>query len=317
MVKKNLVICTTPLQILIAKKIIELEKSEFDAILVTNKFNEKYSYYFNELKKICGKSLFFNSDYGVSFKTVQLIIKLFYFKLKIKKLKYDKIYIASIDSFVIQSLLSYLSFENLYTFDDGTANINQNSNYYLKQSYSFKKLLLAKLVGNIYTKSCLVVMSKQHYTIYKNMTNIIVNTKFIYLFDIQNDVVEVNNSINIFLGLPLGELDSRLTFEYVEKLLKELEINQYYPHPREKTLDFDVEIIESVLIFEDYLINFLENNKNTGVTIYSFISSAAINVSSFKNVSNVFLYDDISVVKRNDFLNLSSSFGFLRKINIS
>jgi beta-galactosamide-alpha-2,3-sialyltransferase len=160
-------------------------------------------------------------------------------------------------------------------------------------------------------------MSKQHYTIYKNMTNIIVNTKFIYLFDIQNDVVEVNNSINIFLGLPLGELDSRLTFEYVEKLLKELEINQYYPHPREKTLDFDVEIIESVLIFEDYLINFLENNKNTGVTIYSFISSAAINVSSFKNVSNVFLYDDISVVKRNDFLNLSSSFGFLRKINIS
>lgn len=62
---QNIIICTTPLQMLIAHKIIKTKADEsFDLLVIAQQDNEKYRYYFNRLKKDCKKSLYYTLKKG-------------------------------------------------------------------------------------------------------------------------------------------------------------------------------------------------------------------------------------------------------------
>lgn len=56
---KNLIVCSTPLHMLIAEKIINMHPSEeFDLLLITDAFNEKYNFYRMRLSSRCNKTFF-------------------------------------------------------------------------------------------------------------------------------------------------------------------------------------------------------------------------------------------------------------------
>ncbi|HDL6057614.1 TPA: CMP-N-acetylneuraminate-beta-galactosamide-alpha-2, 3-sialyltransferase, partial [Mannheimia haemolytica] len=149
----------------------------------------------------------------------------------------NKVFLANINELEIQFLLSAISFQELNTFDDGTANIVQNSIFYQAENIGLNRKLINFFLGNKYSLEKLKQRSKTHYTIYKNFPNIIENTVYI---DLINQVESVgtapsNDDItHILLGQPIFERDDEKNIALAEKVIQQFGIDLYLPHPREK-----------------------------------------------------------------------------------
>ena len=88
----NLIICTTPLQTLLAKEIVKnYEDEEFYGILFSNHFSKKVDRYFNLFGVLCHIS---NKIYYKS--SIKLVCLILYYKIKFFNKKFDKIFVANI-----------------------------------------------------------------------------------------------------------------------------------------------------------------------------------------------------------------------------
>ncbi|HFF4909002.1 TPA: glycosyl transferase family 52, partial [Acinetobacter baumannii] len=74
MSQRNLLICFTPLQILIASKI--LVEKDFDTLLISYVDNDKYRFYFDKISAISRKSWFFKINSTNKFSRMMDMIKL-------------------------------------------------------------------------------------------------------------------------------------------------------------------------------------------------------------------------------------------------
>lgn len=285
--KTELLICLTPLHMLIALKIMELNPSNYDVLCISYNSNAKYKYYFDKLKSKCLNSNFFLINSTNKLKRLYDLVKFKYFiKTKLKN-NYSKIYLASIDNSFFHLLLSILEKELIITFDDGSANINKNSDYYQYQRKSKFQNLLLSFLGNIYTTKKIISETSIHYTIYKDFDNISKKLKFIALFDDSGLIYTCDKVIKIYLGQPFGDLHfnkNEMIFQY----LKNNGIKNYFPHPREKNIYDGFDYINTPLILEDYIVGLL--NENYFVEIYTVVSTAALNVVSLPNVKVNVLY---------------------------
>lgn len=61
------------------------------------------------------------------------------------------------------------------------------------------------------------------------------------------------------------------------------------------------EIISTPLIFEDYLIEYLAENQTVEINLYSYISSAVLNVKGLDRVNVKYIYDDCLIEKYSSF----------------
>lgn len=287
----SLIVCLTPLQMLIAEKIISLHPDkQFDLLIITLSDNEKYRHYYQRLSKICQNSLYYLTSPGA-----RGFLK-FIRDLRLNKLhiEYQSIYLASIDSRLIQFMVSKNKDACIYTFDDGTANIISNSIYYLDNRPKLLKRLIWRALGVKYYMDDIKALSENHYTIYGGLPNIIKKTSSISLY---NKKVEKNSGkskiVKFYLGQPLEDISSHYTSEYVSSIINNLNLDFYYPHPREKEplKTRFIKVIDSNLIFEDYLINYLNENPDTEVHVYSFISSCILNIAFFNRVKPIYIYD--------------------------
>ncbi|MCT8574420.1 hypothetical protein KZ319_08270, partial [Glaesserella parasuis] len=96
----NLIICTTPFQVLLAEKIVEMNPNEeYIFRFISNIKNNKTDYYFNRLKLKIRDSEFIHVDCKNGFEVIWLCIK---YRLKgILNNKYsqvNKIVLGSIDN---------------------------------------------------------------------------------------------------------------------------------------------------------------------------------------------------------------------------
>lgn len=285
-----LLICTSPLQILIAEKIIEADPNKnFDLLVAGSKDNSKCIYYYNSLKKLCSYSLYYASEPGLK-SFLKFIIQ---FKMSPLNKKYQEIYLASIDSRYFQYIISKNIQSDIFTFDDGVVNITPNSLYYLNNKPILLKRFVWILFGIRYYIKDIKEMSVCHYTIYKNIPNIINNTQLIELY--RKEIlhpIKINKIIKIYLGQPLQNISDKFNDDYIIKVLDTLKIDYYYPHPRERETPVgDFKVIESFLVFEDYIVEYLKDNLDTEVEIYSFFSSAALNVANLERVEIKYLYN--------------------------
>ncbi|WP_028859964.1 glycosyltransferase family 52 [Psychrobacter phenylpyruvicus] len=285
---KNLLMCATPLQMLIAERIIRIYPHEdFKLLLLVLSDNDKYRYYYNRISSLCSGSIYHVPERGL--KGIFKLLK----NLKKNRMLigYDKIYIASINESYFQYIISFNSKAQVFTFDDGTANIFSNSIYFKNENINIYKRICRGLLGlNIYTEH-VRSLSKLHYTIYFDMPNIVDNTKYLELFDDTGSkkLKSSNKTIKIYLGQPLSD---KFSDKYIASILDKLGVTHYFPHPREKTFpNGDFQIIETPLIFEDYIINYLELNDEIFIEVFSFISGALINLSSFNRVRTVYIYN--------------------------
>lgn len=296
--QRSIIMCMTPLQLLIAEKIIQLNSgNEFDLILVVKgEVNEKYLHYYNRVKKLCHKALLFvrkSSGFSTFVKFVSTV------KSQNMDQGYQSIYLANINTRYFQYIASININANLYTFDDGIANI---TSFFFKSS-DFKasqlKKMLWRAVGINFFTNDLIDRSLLHYTLYPNIPNIIDKTVPISLIDevqirCYTDSKIGCEKVKFFLGQPLEGIDSKYTNKYIESCLVKLGIDYYYKHPKENyRLDSSFNVLNSSLIFEDFIINYMNENPTKLVEIYSFNSSALLNIVNIKCLSLFYVYDDV------------------------
>lgn len=299
---KSLIMCTTPLQMLIAEKIIQLNQGEdFDLLVLALNNNQKYRYYYNRLSEICENSLYYIPKAGLT--------GFFDFLKELKNSNinknYKNIYLASIDSRHFQYIISKKYSADIYTFDDGTANIISSSLFYsTSQPFNLKKIIW-RLIGVKYYISDIKKRSKIHYTIYNNVSNIVSKLKFLSLIPnlkLKNESLNTNKVVKFYLGQPLLEISEKFNNAFIENKIKKLEPHFYYPHPREKVYPaINCKVIDSKLIFEDFILQYLIDNPDLEVEVYSFISTALLNISSLPRVSVIYIQDEYLVEKYKDF----------------
>ncbi|STY64560.1 Glycosyltransferase family 52 [Mannheimia haemolytica] len=73
---------------------------------------------------------------------IQLLKEIIYLKRTFGGKKFNKVFLANINELEIQFLLSAISFQELNTFDDGTANIVQNSIFYQAENIGLNRKLI-------------------------------------------------------------------------------------------------------------------------------------------------------------------------------
>lgn len=297
--QKSLIMCVTPLQMLIAEKIIHKFKDQkFDVIVIALADNEKYRYYYKKLEKIsCNSFYYVPKDGFLGFLKYINVLKRNGFAGK-----YTNCFLASIDSTHFQYIISKNKNTNIYTFDDGMANIIKNSIYYTNKKIPSWKKLIWNFIGIYSYMEDIKKSSRKHYTLYENVSNIIENTESLKLFESSKSKGEPTRKINIYLGQPLTEISEKFTEQYILKTLDTLQIDYYFPHPREKTVPKgNFEIITTPLIFEDYLIEYLAKNKTVDINLYSYISSAVLNVKDLDRVNVKYIYDNYLIEKYSGF----------------
>lgn len=309
--QKSLIICLTPLQMLIAEKIIEINNDQiFDLLVIALYDNCKYRYYFDRLKSKVKNAQYFVYEPSSVMENLKnfLEFKKFYSKYFSSNKNYKNYYLASIDSRHCQYIISVSKFSNLYTFDDGTANIVSNSIYFIDNTSKIKKMLFNFIGINLDLKM-MKNLSKKHYTIYQSINSRFMNSIFLNLFEnFDKNKLKINEkSIKIYLGQPLEEIFKENTFLYKEsifKTLKDIKVEYYFPHPRESIFDYShFDFISSEKIFEDYVLDLLENYN---VEVYTLISSAALNVASLPGVSVNFIYNQNLLKSYGEIYNLGA-----------
>jgi beta-galactosamide-alpha-2,3-sialyltransferase len=296
---RSLIMCVTPLQMLIAKKLIQkFHDQDFDVLVVALVDNEKYRNYYKNLEKISRNSLYYVPKGGcLGFLDYIKVLKKNGFLIN-----YVNCFLASIDSRHFQYVISKCGKTNVYTFDDGTANIIRNSLYYTHQPPNLFKKIIWRFLGIHLYMDDIKCMSKKHYTLYNNMPNIIENTEYLNLFECSKSKSESTKKINIYLGQPLMEISDKFTEQYILKTLDNIQIDYYFPHPREKIIPKgNFEIISTPLIFEDYLIEYLAENKTVDINLYSYISSALLNVKGLERVNVKYIHDNYLIEKYSSF----------------
>ncbi|WP_180173799.1 glycosyltransferase family 52 [Acinetobacter sp. YH01024] len=295
MKNKSLLICLTPLQMLIASKIIDENPAIYDVLCLSYNDNEKYNYYYSKISAKCDISYRYMVKSQEKFGRIFEFIKYRIFLKKILKTNYDKVFLASVDNPFFHLLLSLLRKTEIQTFDDGTANIYKKSVYYVFPKKNALQQALLRILGNNYHTQQVIDESKLHHTIYEGFQNITKPLNIIKLIDL-NVKNNPNKTIKIYLGQPLEDLNLKNESE-IFNLLKKNTVNYYFPHPRESKKYKGFNYINSPLIFEDYIIDLLE--KNYSVELFTILSSAAINVSVLNNVvvkviRNKILYENYS-----------------------
>jgi len=135
----NLIICTSPLQILIAEKIIERHSNEaFFSVVIADTFNAKYLQYYERLRKVSRKALLIQDKQGVLFRLL--------YHCLFRAGHIDKVILASINKQLLHRLLELIRPREIYTFDDGTANI-VSTGFFNQEDAPRRLGILHKLMG--------------------------------------------------------------------------------------------------------------------------------------------------------------------------
>lgn len=268
----NLIICCTPLQVLIAEKIIDKHPNEsFFGVMLHTVENAKFSHYKERLKAKCQAGFFSLLQHSDRVNLFKEIIRL---KVAFSGKFFSKAFVANFTELHIQFLLSAVKFEEFYTFDDGTVNIVENSPFRQADPNTFIRKLINCILGNHFSSQKLRVLSQKHYTIYPSFPNIIENTEGINLIEHSDKLDDEVENVNILLGQPVYADDIR-NIALAEKVIQKFKINYYFPHPREKYKLSKVDYINTPLIFEDYIMSEFSQQK---CRIYTYFSSVILNL---------------------------------------
>lgn len=267
----NLIICCTPLQVLIAEKIIDMNpEKQFFGVMLHTVENKKFDYYKQRLQaKTDG--FFSMVQHNDRWNLLKEIVQL---KARFSGKQFDTVYFANFPELHIQFLLSAIEFKQLNTFDDGTVNIVKHSHFLNDDPDTLVRKFINKVLGNKYSTATLRSLSAQHYTIYPDFPNIMPNTVAVNLMDNSIAVSESSESVNILLGQPVYN-DNSQNIELAQKAIKQFNIHYYLPHPREKYQVEQVEYIDTPLILEDYIAQEFSDRK---CCVYTYCSSAILNI---------------------------------------
>jgi N-acetyllactosaminide alpha-2,3-sialyltransferase len=249
----NVFFIRTKLQCLICQKIIdeiEIERKYIVVFLYQYTENEDFGLNVNLYKKISENSIFcakIISNNNILRNTLKaLLIVLFSTMLK------GKCYLASIDSLPIAIALRVVFFCTLRTFDDGSVNVREEAKYFrnnLAKVYSKPKTLLLKILFNGSWMLWIRSKSEKHFTIFKDMENILENKKLVLLqwkWEQQILYNEKQKDYSKIKSITLGTtFKGRKDIDHIAKYLTN-KTDLFLRHPRE----FDTIFSDKAFHFE-------------------------------------------------------------------
>lgn len=252
----DLFLCTTPLQVCLAKY---LSKDVESPILVYVSELARYG----SLSSIAKEKQFeyaSRCDYWLKWQDLSL-----------KELSeivgvggsVNSIYYASFDNPYIRKFVSELPDAPCYGFDDGLADV-YSKGIYSKEEASYLKSRVSR-----------------HYTLYNSHNHVIPKEKLVYL-DF-NEVFSLpkptpnGKEIRLLLGEEILA-DKELGISFNQPYLDTLNVDIYLPHPNSRFTVNDPRVIHTNLILEEYLIALLKEYEK--VTIYHFSSSSAVHLKA-------------------------------------
>lgn len=285
----NLIICLTPLQALMAQRLMAQRAEPFDLLMLCyeDADNAKFRHYFQVASagsRHAEYALIPQSKWRRELGLPRLLRGL--------DKEYATAFAASIDNPNVQYVLNRIRFAALETFDDGTGNLIPGSVLY-RNSSNRQRQLMNRLRGIRLQTEDLRRLSRRHHTLYPGQPNIAAPTVPLDLWAAAEqglpeknmaDVAAANptpvRTRRILLGQPLLP-NAADNAALAESLLRRFEIGEYFPHPRETYCVSGTEYIASPLIFEDYLLESLRREPDTRFEVYHLVSTAALNVHAF------------------------------------
>lgn len=283
----NLIICTSPLQVLIAERIIELYPEEqFYGVMFTQTQNDKFIHYTQRLRKACkGKLLHIQASYepwGNRWTTLKLIYQ------AIKAKRVTKIFFASLDLNEIGIFIRFNPQAELISFDDGTINIVPNALDIFHEFQTTSRQGGLNRLLNLPSVDNILKRITRHYTIY-DAPNICPNAVKIDLFrtleQVQTQSGHPTGSTRILLGQVLWTEDPKRNQLLDQYVVQQYGITQYIPHPKVEVQTLEgATVIQSPYIFEDYLTQAIEADPSSKFIIYTYCSTAALNAIGHPSV---------------------------------
>lgn len=288
----------TPLHVLIVEAIIKLECLK-QVYVVSFNDNKKTNFYIEN--RLCGIAEIINVDVKrKKLKKIFIIVELLKFGRRLKN-KRVIFYSGQMKSIYSRFLLRVLDGVQVNTFDDGYGNICKRGYFYENDPFIKKAVMFFMGIFEDYNK--LIKRISDHYTIYdgynvyddccKNKKKIEIS----YNDDFKDvDLPDNSKIVRVFLSQPLSEndiLSFDLEVDLYKKVVDAFSINLYIPHPLEfnknKFAD-NVKSIDTQLIAEEVLHSIASKRK---VEVYSFGSSAVLNVLGEKNIKCFWLVTEL------------------------
>ena len=205
----NIIFCTSPFQVLVAREVAKATGEKFFGIYLKMSNDNRQKIYAEKMKEFCEDTLFIDNREWPS-----------ELREKLADIKIDKFYLASLDNPVAHMIFNP-NFMRLFTFDDGSTSIIAPNMYtrYTDRVVGPNEITLEKVVN----------LSQGHYTIFDTNT-VFPTEKLINIpFDIKpNDFTRATNgkTLKVFLGQALGnyidEKDIKITEKLTQKALERL-----------------------------------------------------------------------------------------------
>ena len=264
----NLIFCTSPLQVLIAKEIVKKTNEKFIGVYLKMSNDERQKNYYDKLSTFCEDTFFIEGNKFIDD-----------YLSWISKFKLNNIYVASLDNFI-----PYIIFDkntmNLYTYDDGSTSFIIPNFYTENLNFTIYRDLKLKDVFEL---------SKRHYTVFDNCKLFPKEKQIKLNLNLKPDnFIRVNNNktIKVFLGQFLGNINLEEDYDYTKKLtIRALEKIGgeilYYQHPR---VNVDVENkVLTKLCFEEEIYELLKEYEF--VEVYGFYSTSFSLIKDIEGVS--------------------------------
>ena len=307
--KKDLYICYTPLQVVIAKKIIQskIDKNiKPDFVLIPLAATDRFKYYFQSMSELCDEKIYLNE-----LRTKRFPLYVLYLARIFRNREYRCVYFANIDSAQIQLILSFIKFNEINTFDDGTANISKNGIYYKdKPSWGVRLRRIArKIIGNRYSTEKIKKLSSKHYTIYPGFKNIIDNLVPIDLFSDKNAQripIRNNKKCVVLLGTIYNQAlknnkNKELLLSLIQKLINKLKADTIYylPHPVDEADYFQgVTKYKSHKIAEEIIIELTQQYER--IDLIGFANSTQFYLMNVEGIRNFAIKSELLDNDRHD-----------------
>lgn len=266
----NVIFCTSPLQVLVAKEVVEYVKEDFVGVYLKMSNDLRQDFYAEKMKYFCREVLVLEGE--TAFHDIKN-----YFEGK----SIINLYLASLDNPVALSTFDSNTM-NLYTFDDGSTSVvpknmyTQNTN----RGIPYTNFTLHEVMS----------LSKAHYTVFNRCTLFPKEKQILLKLNLQpNHFHRAKNgkTVKVFLGQYLGSLQGKEDLEVTQKLtakvLAEQNIDYYYNHPRVPLNLYQANLKETNLCFEEEIYRLLEEYEF--VEVYGFYSTALLLVKDIEGVT--------------------------------
>ena len=293
----NLFFCSTPLQLKLAIRIIETKSLSSVKLIFTGIMpNRRNEFYLKQAEELVDQIIRFdkNSELKKSRSAyLNAAAKKFVTTWHLEDAQ--AIYMANLNDRFYHHILSVLPGRVLYTFDDGTENVNRFSKFFNNKKYSFLRKAMQRRAGRRYWLEEVLAQTQCHYTIYKDLPNVVSNTQFIPLYNIEesqlkDDVDPPRKEIKILLGAVYRDVtiernQAACLVEQLSAFIDKHPVDIYIPHPREEDLYFkQCKSIIPDQMSEELIIDYI--NAGYNVSLYGFGGSTQLNLDSVEDICN-------------------------------